>query len=169
MGLVIPAIEQEPAFASHPKNGREYLLQEVAWALAAGRREDVFRETWYLGLTMQHTDDYASDIMRLLTTRVSGDVDRWALISVSLVSSLGVPRPRFEEFIAGKYGANPGRWPGSLAEASAQRLARFDQVAQQCNCQLLRVARSDCGCKFVVSRQLKHTMCELEVQIANSG
>jgi hypothetical protein len=140
MGLIIPAIEQEPAFASRPRNGREYLLQEVASALATGRREDVFRETWYLGITMQRTDEYASDIMRLLETRVSGDVDRWALISASLVSSFGVPRPSFGEFIAGKYGANPGRWPGSLVEASAERLARLDHAEDELTRQLLYIS-----------------------------
>jgi hypothetical protein len=140
MGLVIPAIEQEPAFANHPKNGMEYILQEVASALAAGRREDVFREAWYLGITMQRTDAYASDIMRLLETRVRGDVDRWALISASLVSSLGAPRPTFEEFIAGKYGANPDRWPGSLVEASARRLARFDHAEDELTRQLLSIS-----------------------------
>jgi len=137
MGLVIPAIEQEPAFANRPKNGREYILQEVASALAAGRREDVFRETWYLGTTMQRTDEYASDIMGLLKTKVVGDVDRWALITASLVSSFGVPRPTFEEFIAGKYGANPDPWPGSLVEASAQRLAQFDHAEDELTRQLL--------------------------------
>jgi hypothetical protein len=140
MGLVIPAIEQEPAFANRPKNGREYILQEVASALAAGRREDLSRETWYLGITMQNTDEYASDIMRLVETRVGGDVDRWALISASLVSSFGVPRPTFEEFIAGKYGANPSRWPGSLAEASARRLARFDHAEDELTRQLLYIS-----------------------------
>lgn len=137
MGLVIPATEQEPAFAIHPKSGMEYILQEVASALAAGRREDVFREAWYLGITMQRTDAYASDIMRLLETKVGGDVDRWALISASLISSFGVPRPTFEEFIAGEYGANPGLWPGSLVEASARRLTRFDHAEDELTRQLL--------------------------------
>jgi len=118
----------------------EYILQEVASTLAAGRREDVVREAWYLGITMQRTDEYASHIMRLLETKVSGDVDRWALISASLVSSFGVPRPTFEEFIAGKYGANPGQWPGSLVEASAQRLARFDQAEDELTRQLLYIS-----------------------------
>jgi hypothetical protein len=137
MGLVIPAIEQEPAFANHPKNGMEYILQEVASTLAIGRREDVFSEAWYLGITMQRTDAYASDIMRLLETRVRGDVDRWGLISASLVSSFGVPRPTFEEFVAGKYGANPDLWPGSLVEASTQRLAMFDHAEDELTRQLL--------------------------------
>jgi len=139
-GLVIPAIEPGPGFANRPKNGMEYILQEVASALAAGRREDVFREAWYLGITMQRTDEYASDIMRLLETKVAGDEDRWALISASLVSSFGVPRPTFEEFIAGKYGANPGRWPGSLVEASARRLARFDHAEGELTRQLLSIS-----------------------------
>jgi len=137
MGLVIPAIEQEPAFADRPNNGMEYILQEVASTLAVGRREDVFRETWYLGITMQRTDGYESEIMRMLETKVSGDVDRWALISASLVSSFGVPRPTFEEFITGKYGANPGRWQGSLVEALAQRLALFDHAEDELTRQLL--------------------------------
>jgi hypothetical protein len=76
MGLVIPAIEQEPAFANLPKNSMEYILQKVASTLAGGRREDVFREAWYLGITTQRTDEYASDIMRLLETKIAGDVDR---------------------------------------------------------------------------------------------
>lgn len=140
MGLVIPAIEQTPNFASHTKNGRDYILQEIASLLAAGTREDVFGETWYLSTTMQSTNEYASEVMRMLDSRVSGDVDRWGLISASFVSSMGVPRPTFEEFAAGNYKTNPNQWAGSLAEASVQRLAQFNHAEDELIRQLLNIS-----------------------------
>jgi hypothetical protein len=51
-----------------------------------------------------------------------------------------VPRPTFEEFVAGKYGANPDPWPGSLVEASVQILARFDHAKDELTHQLLSLS-----------------------------
>jgi hypothetical protein len=48
IGTVIPAIEVEAPFPVRPKNGREYLLQEIASALSGGMREEVLRESSYL-------------------------------------------------------------------------------------------------------------------------
>jgi hypothetical protein len=60
--------------------------------------------------------------MRLLTTAAHGNTERWALISASLVSSLGIPRPTIADFSASKYGTNPASWRGSLFEAAVQRV-----------------------------------------------
>jgi hypothetical protein len=122
IGTVIPAIEGQSSFPVQPKNNAEYLLQEVAAALSAGTREEMLREGSYL--THQRTNGYASEIMNLLVSAMNGDTDRWALVTVSLVSSLGIPRPTIADFISGKYGANDTSWPGSLAEMSVRSLAK---------------------------------------------
>lgn len=119
-GIVIPAIEKNPAFLNHARNGREYLLREVASALSGGTREEVLKEASYL--SGQTTNEFATDLMQLLTSALNGDTARWALISASLVSSLGIPRPTIEDYNTSKYGTNPASWRGSLVEASVQEV-----------------------------------------------
>jgi hypothetical protein len=121
IGTVIPAIEGQP-FPVQPKNNREYLLMEVAAALGVGTRDEMLREASYL--TYQSTNGYASEIMKLLALVMNGDTDRWALVTSSLVSPLGIPRPTIADFINGKYGSNGTSWQGSLAEMSVRRLAK---------------------------------------------
>jgi len=118
-GIVIPAIEKKPASLDNARNGREYLLHEIASALGSGSREEVLKEASYL--SGQKTNEFANDLMQLLTPTVNGDTERWALISTSLVSSLGVPRPTIRDFNASEYGTNLGGWKGSLAEVSVQK------------------------------------------------
>jgi hypothetical protein len=118
-GIVIPAIERSPTFPGHAKSGREYLLQEVASALSGGTREEVLKEASYL--SGQTTNEFAADLMQSLIPAVNRDTERWGLISASLVSSLGIPRPTIADFSASKYGTNPASWRGSLVEALVQK------------------------------------------------
>ena len=122
IGTVIPAIEGEALFPMQSKSGREYLLQEVASALSRGTREEMPREASYLAF--QTTNGYAFEMTKLLAIAMNGDTERWALVTASLVSSLGIPRPTIADFASGKYGMNPSSWPGSLAETTVQRMAR---------------------------------------------
>ena len=138
IGLVIPAIERQPAFPSNPMSPRDYLLQEVASALSSGTREEVLAEAGYLAF--QTTNGYSSDLMALLTAKENGNTDRWALISASLVSSLGTPRPTFRDFRAGKYADGQERWAGSLAEATMQRLGKSTDSRKRLIHQLLAIS-----------------------------
>jgi hypothetical protein len=122
-GIVIPAIERDPSFQRQPKNAREYLLQEVAVALSGGTREEVLKEASYL--SVQRTNEFAADLMQLLMPAVNGVTKRWALISASLVSCLGIPRPTIADFRTSKYGTDITHWRGSLVEASVQTVLRF--------------------------------------------
>jgi len=45
---VIPAIVGNPLFASSPKDGRGFLLHEIASTLIAGTRRDLFTEAVYV-------------------------------------------------------------------------------------------------------------------------
>lgn len=121
IGTVIPAIERQFSFQVQPQNKREYLLQEVATALSTGTREETLQEASYL--TWQTTNGYAAEMMKLLDATMNGDTERWALITASLVSAPGIPKPTIADFINGRYEANDTSWPGSLAETFVRRLA----------------------------------------------
>jgi hypothetical protein len=125
IGTVIPAIESEAPFPVRPKSGREYLLQEIASALSRGTREEVLRESSYL--VSQTTTGYASETMKLLASAMNGDADRWALVTASLVSPLGIPRPTIADFMTGKYETNGTNWPGSLVEMSVQKVTKSSE------------------------------------------
>jgi hypothetical protein len=120
IGTVIPAIERQLSTPAQPMSKREYLLQEVAAALGGGTRHETLREASYL--TDQTTNGFAAEMMQLLISATNGDTDRWALITASLVSALGIPRPTIADFLSGTYGANGASWKGSLAEMSVRRL-----------------------------------------------
>jgi hypothetical protein len=125
-------------FSSHPKSGREYLLQEIASALASGTREEVMAVSGYF--THQKTNGFASDLMALVTEKVNGDTDRLALITASMVSSLGTPRPSIREFRASKYASDGGHWKGSLPEAAIQRLGKSTDFEKKLIQQLLSIS-----------------------------
>jgi hypothetical protein len=141
IGTEIPAIEREVRFPVQPQNKREYLLWEVAGALSAGTREETLREAMYL--THQTTNGYAVAMMHLLASAIKGDSDRWALITASLVSSTGVPRPSIADFVSGAYGANVANvanWPGSLAEMLVRRVAKSSAGREKLINQFLNIS-----------------------------
>ena len=138
IGTVIPAVVHQVSFPGQPKNKREYLLQEVAAALSAGTREEIFREAWYLNL--QKTNGYAAEMMKLLDSEMNGDGERWALTTASLASALGTPRPTIAEFMSGRYEALGTSWPGSLAEMSVRRLAKFSDGQEKLINQFLNIS-----------------------------
>ena len=72
----------------------------------------------------QNTTGYAPEMMKLFDSAMNGDVERWALVTASLVGALGIPRPTIADFIAGKYDTFGTLWPGSLAETSVRRIAK---------------------------------------------
>ena len=138
IGTVIPAIEQQVRFPVQPQDKRGYLLQEVAAALSAGTREETLREASYL--THQTTNGYAVKMMQLLVSAMNGDTDRWAFVTASLVSPLGIPRPTIADFVSGTYGANAASWPGSLAEMSVRRLAKSSDGQEKLINQFLNIS-----------------------------
>ena len=124
-GIVIPAIEKKRASLDRARDGREYLLQEIASGLGSGTRDEVLMEASYL--SQQKTNDFAAELMQLLTHSTGVDSERWTLIATSLVSVLGVPRPRIADFSDSKYGTNLESWKGSLVEASVQKAMSFSK------------------------------------------
>ena len=114
--LVIPAIPRKPPFSHSPRNGREFLLHEIASVLISGTRTEVFAEVSYV--SGQKT--IASELMELLEPKLGAGEDRWALIGASLLSSLGVPRPTVAEL---RFGKNTvADFSGSFITALLQRL-----------------------------------------------
>jgi len=138
IGTVIPAIEQQVRFPVQPQDKKGYLLQEVAAALSAGTREETLREASYL--THQTTNGYAVKMIQLLVSAMNGDTDRWAFVTASLVSPLGIPRPTIADFVSGAYGANAASWAGSLAEMSVRRLAKSSDGQEKLINQFLNIS-----------------------------
>ena len=138
IGTVIPAIEHQVSFRDQPKNKREYLLQEVAAALSVGTREEVVREATYL--TLQTTNRYAAEMMKLFELAMNADTERWALVTASLVSTPGIPRPTIADFISGRYEAFGTSWPGSLAETFVRRLAKSSDGQEKLIHQFLNIS-----------------------------
>jgi hypothetical protein len=122
-GIVIPAIEKKPASLDRARDAREYLLQEIASGLGSGTRGEALAEASYL--SRQKTNDFAEELMQLLTHSAAVDSERWALIATSLISVRGVPRPTIADFRDSKYGADLESWKGSLVEASVQKAMSF--------------------------------------------
>jgi hypothetical protein len=137
-GTVIPAIEQQIRLPVQAQDKREYLLREVAAALSAGTREEALREGSYL--TLQTTAGYAVEMMQLLVSAINGDTDRWAFVSASLVSPLGIPRPSIADFVSGTYGADATRWRGSLAELSVRKVAKSREGREKLINQFLNIS-----------------------------
>jgi hypothetical protein len=137
-GTVIPAIEQHVRFPDQVQDKRDYLLREVAAALSAGTREETLREGSYL--TLQTTAGYAVNMMQLLVPAINGDTDRWAFVTASLVSPLGIPRPSIADFISGTYGADATRWRGSLAEMSVRKVAKSREGREKLINQFLNIS-----------------------------
>ncbi len=121
-GITIPAIATETAFVRQPTDGREFILQEIASALSSGAQSQVLAEAWYFSL--QNTNGYASELMRLLAQKTARDKNRMVLIAASLVASLPIPRPTIEDFVEGKYSKNLEQWRGSLDEAALQSVSK---------------------------------------------
>ncbi|MGC1295250.1 MAG: hypothetical protein WA869_09425, partial [Alloacidobacterium sp.] len=105
---MIDDIEKKPASQDRARNAREYLLQEIASGLGSGTRGEALVEASYL--SGQKTNDFAGELMQLLTHSAAVDSERWALIATSLVSVLGVPRPTIADFRNSKYGADLEGW-----------------------------------------------------------
>jgi len=138
IGTVIPAIEHQVSFPVKAKNKKNYLLQEVAAALSAGTREGVLREASYL--TWQTTNGYAAEIMKLLGSAMNDDAERWALVTASLVSATGIPRPTIADFMSGRYEALGTRWPGSLPEMLVRRVAETSDGREKLIHQFLNIS-----------------------------
>ena len=79
-------------------------------------------------------------MMKLLDSAMSGDTGRWALVTASLVSALGIPRPNIGDFMAGRYEALGTSWPGSLAEMSVRKLAESGDGQEKLINQFLNIS-----------------------------
>ena len=96
IGLVIPAITEGPDPATPPRNGQDFIIDEIGSALSRGTRRQVLTESSYL--SMQTTQLFSPQLMQLLQSSLGNDDDRWALIAASLLSATGVPGPAVAEF-----------------------------------------------------------------------
>ncbi len=70
--LVIPAIPRKPPFSYSPRNGGEFLLNEIASVLISGTRAEIFGEVSYVA--GQKT--IASELMHLQEPKLGADEDR---------------------------------------------------------------------------------------------
>jgi hypothetical protein len=95
-GLVIPAIKEGPDPTTPPRDGQDFILDEIASALSRGTRRQVLTESSYL--SMQTTQLFSSQLMQSLKSYIGNDGDRWALVAASLLSPVGVPRPTVAQF-----------------------------------------------------------------------
>lgn len=131
--LVIPAIRREPPFAAPPRNGREFLLDEIASVLIHGTRAEVLTEATYA--SGQKT--IAPELVSLLAGTAGVGEDRWVLIAASLLSSFGTPRPTVADFRLGKDTAGGSFFSGALMNLVLQRLGDSAQAKEKLIHQLL--------------------------------
>jgi hypothetical protein len=124
--LVIPAIVRDPLFASSPKDGRGFLLHEIASTLIAGTRRNLFAEAVYVS----GQKAIGQDLMSLLKSKLAADDDRWSMIAASFLSSLGVPRPSVAELRAGKDANGGDHFSGSLITAVLQKLGPSERAKE---------------------------------------
>ncbi len=135
MSLVIPAIHTEPRFTSPLSTGREFILREIANAMATGNRDEVFYEAGYFFL--QDTKPYASELTQLVKSLIGRDADRWALIAASLISSTGVPRATIADLRSGDYMQKGMNGPGFLTRATLLQIGDGDDANHRLVHQLL--------------------------------
>jgi hypothetical protein len=117
-GLVIPAIASGSRFAGPPKDGRAFLLHEIASALIGGTRREVFAEASYVS----EQNAITPELMSLLHSKLGARDDRWYQIAAAILSSLGIPRPSVADFLIDKDVSGGGRFAGSLITAVIQEL-----------------------------------------------
>lgn len=111
--LTVPAIVKAPPFIGAPHDGRTFLLREIASTLIGGTRKELFAEAFYASTQRS----LVPDLMSILEPKLGRADPRWPQIAVSLLSSMGVPRPTVASLRAGKDGT-----AGSLITAVLQKL-----------------------------------------------
>ena len=115
--LVIPASIRNPPFASPPKDGRVFLLHEIAATLIAGTRPEMLAEASYTS----GQKAIAPEVMSLLESKLAAHDDRWSMIAAAILSSMGTPRPTVAELRAGN---------GSLITAVLQKLGPSQEAKE---------------------------------------
>jgi hypothetical protein len=112
-GLVIPAIASDSQFAEPPKDGRAFLLREIASALIDGTRESLFAEASYVS----GQNAITPGLMSLLRSKLAAHDDRWSQVAAAILSSLAIPRPSVADFLLSKDVSGGGGFSGSLITA----------------------------------------------------
>lgn len=97
MNVTVPATGKEWRSGDGPATPHEFILVELINALANGSSAEQFALSNYLGgLSAVPTEAH-----RLLDAAIGNDEERWLAVAASLVSSLGVPRPRLADIMSG--------------------------------------------------------------------
>ncbi len=112
-GLVIPAIASDSQFAEPPKDGRVFLLREIASALIDGTRVSLLAEASYVS----EQNAITPELMSLLRSKLAAHDDRWSQIAAAILSSLAIPRPSVADFLLSKDVSGGGGFSGSLITA----------------------------------------------------
>jgi hypothetical protein len=136
--LVIPAIRIEQSFSSPAVTGHDFVLREIANAMATGPREEVFRESNYFFL--QDTKAYASELVQLVKSKIGNDSNRWALIAASLISSTGVPRVTIADLRSGEFATKDMRGPAFLIRAALLEIGDAEEANHKLVHQLLNLS-----------------------------
>jgi hypothetical protein len=131
--LVIPAIAGEPPFAASPQDGRGFLAHEIASALVAGTRQELFSEASYTS----NQNAISPDLMTRLESQLVPDDDRWSLIAAAFLSAQPIPRPTVADLRAGKVAGFGDRYSGSLIGAVLQKLGPSQKAKETLIHQLL--------------------------------
>jgi hypothetical protein len=123
-GIVIEARAEPPGGSPPVRDGREFVLREIANALSLGTPVEVFGAAEYL---ISQSEDFTAELMPLLEARVGTSQPRWAEVATNLLSAMGMHRGTASDLISGRLTTRePARgWPDeglSLTQAVLHKL-----------------------------------------------
>jgi hypothetical protein len=96
MNVTVPATGKEWRSEDSPITPHDFIVSELINALANGSSTEQFAASNYMGgLYAVPTEAH-----RLLDAAIGNDEERWLAVAVSLVSSLGIPRPSLAEMMS---------------------------------------------------------------------
>lgn len=95
--VTVPAIGKEWRRDEGPVTPDEFIVSELINVLANGSSAEQFTATNY----MRGLFGVPTEAQRLLDVAIGNDEERWLAVAVSLVSSLGAPRPKLAEIMLG--------------------------------------------------------------------
>ena len=98
-GLVVPAIETEPAGAA-PSSKRGFIIREIMNTLLGGSYADLYRVSTYM--QFRPAAELNDEIMAALLAELPPGDRRWLDLSTALLASVGIPRRKLDELVSGE-------------------------------------------------------------------
>ncbi len=110
-GLVVPAVETEPE-GPPVSSKRELIFRELINTLLRGSYADLYRFSTYM--QFRQAAELNDEIMSALTAELPPGAPRWLDLSTALLATMGIPRRKLDDLVAGEETKDPIRFAPAL-------------------------------------------------------